>query len=310
MTRIGLIGAGRWGRNAARAMAKAGVLAWVCDVDADAAKRLGDEFGVIAYDNIDTALNTRHVSGCWVASPIETHELLVHRLLGEGLHVLCEKPLARTKAQAADLADEAKRRGLVLMADHTWMAHHSARTVVDAGGIVRYSARRFAKDERGFDPLEDLLPHDVVLAVKAQGPVRGVRVAGGLMTSIAMFHDGHTEGEPLDINNDARWFSKANVPDRDVRAQVGISNAHYSYDSDEKVRQMESWTRDAYRVTGGELPANAPEPLSVIIDTFLDAIRTGQPPTIGSADEFVHVAAVIEAAKKSRASGGGWVDVA
>ena len=286
MTRIGLIGCGKWGRNAARAMAKAGVLAWVSDPNGEAAFKLGQEFNVPYYDDLDALLaeckEPLHVgaTGCWVASPIETHELLVHRLLGEGLHVLCEKPLARIKAQAEMLADEAKRRGLVLMADHTWLGHHSARVVVDAEGVYKYSAARMATDDRGFDAVEDLMPHDIALACRAMGPARRIVCHPSSRTMVSVEHER------------------------------GFSSLDYAYDFPGKVRRMESWAKGgAYRVTEGALPEGAPEPLTVVLTAFLDAIRTGTEPTIGSADEFVHVAAVIEAAKKSRASGGGWVDV-
>lgn len=283
MTRIGLVGCGKWGRNAARAMAKAGVLAWVADANIDSAQTLAIEFGdVDIYDTDFPRQRWAAFDACdavWICTPIETHELLVHAALSAGKHVLCEKPLARTKAQAVDLADEAKRRGLVLMCDFTWLGHRGVMDTVTDEPIVMYNAQRFAKDDRGFDAIEDLLPHDVAISARGLGNVERVSVSGRVVQC------AHERGGSL---------------------------MRYSYDSAEKVRHVsvlrtepsELWVGNT-----GELPTGAPEPLSVILDTFLDAIRTGQPPSIGSADEFVHVAAVIEAAKKSRASGGGWVDV-
>jgi len=287
--KIGLIGAGRWGRNAARAMAKAGVLAWVSDPDTDAAVALASEHGVPVRPPYDFT----GCDGCWVASPIETHELLVRELIVAHKHVLCEKPLARTKAQAEMLADEAKRRGLVLMCDFTWEAHAGVLQLLASDGIRQFHAARHAQDERGFDPLEDLLPHDVALARLAfDQQVRRVSVVNG----------AEDEEDCVIVALD--------IGDRDRGCGASTS---YSYSRSEKVRRVTVTTEigndvAVYRNDGENLPG-APEPLAVILDTFLDAIRTGQPPTIGSADEFIHVAAVIEAAKKSRASGGGWVDV-
>lgn len=296
--RIGLIGAGRWGRNAARAIAANAKLAWVADADGAAAKALALEHGV-PFVHMDghfgiggSLFPWGDVAGIWCATPIETHEIIVHAALVAGKHVLCEKPLARTKAQAEMLAEEARRSGLVLMCDFTWCGHRGVMDMLDdTYGPTEYRATRHAKDDRGFDPLEDLLPHDVALA-------------------------GFTFGL------DQPW-----VPA--LRVCVGVNGAHlvtldygherrarlsYSYESAEKVRRVEvfgeTWVHEHTHAenTGENLPG-APEPLSVIVREFISAITEQREPTIGGAAEFVHVAAVIEAAKQSRARGGEWVDV-
>ena len=297
MTRIGLIGAGRWGRNAARAMAKAGVLAWVADADPYAASSLAAEHGV-SFVHMDGHFGIGgnlfpwdEVTGCWLATPIETHELLVHAALSAGKHVLCEKPLSRSKAQAAELAADAERRGLVLMADHTWLGHAGARTVVDYDGLTEYTAQRWAKDDRGFDALEDMLPHDVVLARRAfRNDIHAVcTMVLGHQTLVVMAPDVETDAEDFKPRH---------------------CSVTYSYDYDGKIREMKSRGADgSFHISAGALPAHAPEPLSVILDEFISAIREHRQPRIGGAAEFVHVAAVIEAAKASRAKGGEWVDV-
>ena len=303
MTRIGLIGAGRWGRNAARAMAKAGVLAWVADDDMENAHAVASEFGaerVRSGPMIDTLadkwsdIRVHGLGDCdavWICTPIETHELLVHAALSAGKHVLCEKPLSRSKAQAAELAADAERRGLVLMADHTWLGHAGARTVVDYDGLTEYTAQRWAKDDRGFDALEDMLPHDVVLARRAfRNDIHAVcTMVLGHQTLVVMAPDVETDAEDFKPRH---------------------CSVTYSYDYDGKIREMKSRGADgSFHISAGALPAHAPEPLSVILDEFIRAIENGWQPTIGHADEFIHVAAVIEAAKASRARGGEWVDV-
>lgn len=265
--RVGLIGAGRWGRNAARAIAANATLAWVADSDTAAAIALADQYGVPVHRPLDFDA----CDAVWVATPIEAHELVVHAALAAHRNVLCEKPLTRSRKQAEDLAAEAERRGLVLMADHTWLGH--AGVVSLLGGDAPYYAQRWARDERGFDPLEDLLPHDVALARKHFGcDARRVFVANGVIS--VDFGKVHTAG------------------------------MHYDYASDEKRRRVTVGSAE----NGGELPAGSPEPLGVVLREFIAAIEGHRQPSIGSPQEFIHVAAVIEAAKRSRAKGG-WVDV-
>ena len=284
MTRIGLIGAGRWGRNAARAMAKAGVLAWVADADPYAASSLAAEHGV-SFVHMDGHFGIGgnlfpwdEVTGCWLATPIETHELLVHAALSAGKHVLCEKPLSRSKAQAAELAADAERRGLVLMCDFTWLGHAGVMALTNSD-CSTYVAQRWAKDDRGFDAIEDLMPHDLVLAERLFG----------------------CDARAVSVDAEGIWVKFGDIGFSGIQ----LASLSYRYDSDEKRRRV----RIGHNENNGELPEGAPEPLSVILDEFISAIREHRQPRIGGAAEFVHVAAVIEAAKASRAKGGEWVDV-
>lgn len=285
MTRIGLIGAGRWGRNAARAMAKAGVLAWVADADPYAASSLAAEHGV-SFVHMDGHFGIGgnlfpwdEVTGCWLATPIETHELLVHAALSAGKHVLCEKPLSRSKAQAVELAADAERRGLVLMCDFTWLGHAGVMALTNSD-CSTYVAQRWAKDDRGFDAIEDLMPHDLVLAERLFG----------------------CDARAVSVDAEGIWVKFGDIGFSGIQ----LASLSYRYDSDEKRRRV----RIGHNENNGELPEGAPEPLSVILDEFISAIREHRQPRIGGAAEFVHVAAVIEAAKASRAKGGEWVDVA
>lgn len=276
--KMGLVGAGRWGKNAARAMAAANVLEWVADADHGAGKSLASLHNV--RHCVAELLDWDSVGALWICTPIPTHELLVHEALSRGKHVLCEKPLARTRAMAQDLAEDAARRGLVLCADHTWLAHHGVTSGL--GGHQPYWAWRWARDDRPLDPIEDLLPHDVVLAR---------RHFGCDVKRVEAYHGRHFD----------QW----------VDLDFGINDAFlsYSYAEDERRRMVMVGGFPAdFKNDGTNLPG-APEPLTVILAEFLSAIAEKREPHIGGPAEFIHVAAVIEAAKKSRAAGGEWVDV-
>ena len=55
-----------------------------------------------------------------VATPAWTHFELVLACLEEGKHVLVEKPMAASVAEGEKLVAVARRKGLVLMCDHTY----------------------------------------------------------------------------------------------------------------------------------------------------------------------------------------------
>ncbi|MFO0768173.1 MAG: Gfo/Idh/MocA family oxidoreductase [Nitrospiraceae bacterium] len=52
-------------------------------------------------------------------------------MLQAGKHVLVEKPLTMTTEQAVRLTEEADRRGLTLMVDHTFVYTGSVRAIKD-----------------------------------------------------------------------------------------------------------------------------------------------------------------------------------
>nr|WP_322817063.1 Gfo/Idh/MocA family oxidoreductase [Chloroflexus sp.] len=54
-----------------------------------------------------------------IATPVSSHFELALMALQAGKHVLVEKPFTATIVQAERLVEEAKRRGLILMVDHT-----------------------------------------------------------------------------------------------------------------------------------------------------------------------------------------------
>ena len=56
-----------------------------------------------------------------IATPVHTHYELALAAIRNGKHVLIEKPLAETSEQARRLIEEAERRHLVLMVDHTFL---------------------------------------------------------------------------------------------------------------------------------------------------------------------------------------------
>jgi predicted dehydrogenase len=66
-----------------------------------------------AYASLDELLADPDVEVVHVASPNELHHPQARRILSAGRHVVCEKPLAMTSAESAELVDLAAASGLV-----------------------------------------------------------------------------------------------------------------------------------------------------------------------------------------------------
>jgi predicted dehydrogenase len=104
-----------------------------------------------------------------IASPVATHYRLTRLALQRGLHVLVEKPLASTVAEAEELVGRADRLGLTLLVDHTFLftgAAQAIRKLYHDGELGRISYYDSMRVNLGlFQPdvnvLWDLAPHDL-----------------------------------------------------------------------------------------------------------------------------------------------------
>lgn len=69
-----------------------------------------------------------------VATPTSTHYPLVRQALLAGKHVLCEKPLCETSAQAMELVALSQSQGLILMVGHVFLFNAGLVKVKDLIG--------------------------------------------------------------------------------------------------------------------------------------------------------------------------------
>jgi predicted dehydrogenase len=121
---IGVVGYGYWGPNLVRNFANTDGSQVVAICDRDAAKlALSKRFypGVVITREFSDLLKDSRIDAIAIATPVHTHYELALAALKAGKHVLVEKPLARTSEHVRHLIEEAERRRLVLMVDHTFL---------------------------------------------------------------------------------------------------------------------------------------------------------------------------------------------
>ena len=121
--KIGIVGCGYWGPNLIRNFSscpQTEVVA-VCDASPARLEAIGRNFPhLLRVESLDKLLDLR-LDAVAIATPVSTHCPLAERCLNAGLHVLVEKPLASTVAEARALLELAARCCRVLMVDHTYL---------------------------------------------------------------------------------------------------------------------------------------------------------------------------------------------
>lgn len=172
-TTAAVVGLGYWGPNLARNIAQASgdfELVGLCDRDDKRLSKLGDLYpGARRYRDFDELLHKEKPQLVCVASPVASHHALTKAALKAGAHVLCEKPLAATVAEAEELLGVAEQMGRRLFVDHTFVytgAVQAIRKAYAAGALgdlfyvdsVRINLGLFQPD---VDVIWDLAPHDI-----------------------------------------------------------------------------------------------------------------------------------------------------
>ena len=185
--RIGIVGAGHFGRYHALKVAASGraELVGIHDPDEERARAVGWEAGAESMD-FDTLLAAAYA--IIIAAPAEAHHALASAALRAGKHVLVEKPIASTLVQADELAALATERGLVLQVGH--LERFSAAYGALAGRMSRplyIEATRIAPYKpRGTDVsvILDLMIHDLDLILAlVDSPIDSVDAVGAAVAS-------------------------------------------------------------------------------------------------------------------------------
>lgn len=116
--RIGVVGAGFWGRNHVRVLGElpdARVEA-VCDIVEERAKTVATKYGVPNYySNLDEMLRKAEIDALTVCTPSISHAEVAVKALDAGLHVFVEKPLASTLEECLKILDASKSNGKHVM---------------------------------------------------------------------------------------------------------------------------------------------------------------------------------------------------
>lgn len=168
--RIGVVGAGYWGKNHVRVFNELGVLTRVCDQDAIAIKNtISNCSGVQCSECFEDIVSDKSISGVVIATPAETHFDLAMQALEAGKDVLVEKPVALSQKDATRMLEYAERNGNILMVGHILLYHPAVlklKEIIDNGELgkiqhVTSNRLSMGKVRSEENILWSFAPHDI-----------------------------------------------------------------------------------------------------------------------------------------------------
>ncbi len=171
MLNVGVIGCGYWGPNLIRnfSSVKGWRVKYICDLNKARLQQVHEQYPwTTPVDDPRILFDDPELDAVAIATPVSSHAHLALAALEAGKHVLVEKPLAASVAEAQMIVQKAEQVGRVLLVDHTFIytpAVRKIRELVESGELgdllyfdsVRVNLGLFQHD---INVIWDLAPHD------------------------------------------------------------------------------------------------------------------------------------------------------
>lgn len=172
MINVGVIGCGHWGPNHIRVFTQLvnSQVPMCADLSEDRINAINALYpqtqGVSDYKLI---LSNKDIEAVCIATPTDSHFIIVKEALEKGKHVLCEKPLTMDEQECQELVDLAQGKNKILMVGHVFLFNTGIlhlKEYIQNGevGSVHYAhSKRTNLGPFRYDvnAMWDLAPHDI-----------------------------------------------------------------------------------------------------------------------------------------------------
>lgn len=325
--RVGVIGAGAWGKNHVRTVATLAEaeLAGVCDADVKTREKLARQYPA-AHITGDVADLLGRVDAVVIASPAATHARVARQCIEAGKPCLVEKPFALSTGDAEAVAQAAATHDVPVLTGHLLVFHPAVerlRALVQGGELgriyylygLRVNLGQVRADENA---LWSFGPHDVSVALYLLGeaPVRvaahgksylqpkvedvvflTMEFGSGVLAHVQLsWLDPHKERKltvvgatKMVVFDDMEAREKLRIYDKGVQRPPEYG----SYGEALSIREGDIFIPKIANV----------EPLAAELSHFVRVARRTEPPRASAADG-VAVVKVLDAATRSLSAGG------
>lgn len=291
--RVAVIGAGHFGRYHAEKYARAQSARLVAVVDRDQARaaELARRHGARPLEDVRELFG--EVDAVSVVVPTAAHFDVAHACLERGIHVLVEKPITESLAQADALIELSRRRNCILQVGHLqrfFMERLNVARLIDRPLYIE-STRIAPFKPRGTDVSVtlDLMIHDIdlilalvnadVVSVDAVGaPVVSseedivntrLRFAGGCVATVT------ASRVSLKTERKMRIFQRASYVSIDLHNRKLVAM---------RKGAGKSWFPGLPPIDREEFSFPEGDDLQAEIDSFLECCATGRPPLVTGSD--------------------------
>jgi len=323
--KVGVIGYGYWGPNLVRNFSEVpgSQVVAVSDLRSELLAKANARYPAIkTTNNHQELISDPAVDAIAIATPVSSHYELALQALLAGKHVLVEKPITSTAEQACRLIDEAERRDLILMVDHTFVYTGAVRKIHELvsqgylGDLYYYDSVRvnLGLFQRDVSVVWDLAVHDLAIMDY---------IFESKPTAISATGTSHVPNQPENVAYLTMFFDNSLIahihvnwlaPVKVRRTLIGGSQKMIVYDDIEPSEKIKVYDKgitvngnseSIYQMLIGYRAGDmwAPklemtEALRTEAMYFLECINSGTPP-ITDGEAGLRVVSMLEAASQS-----------
>lgn len=257
------------------------------DIDEARVEEVSRTHGTGSYRSLNALLD--EVDGVVVAVPTPDHHAVAMRCLQAGCHVLVEKPLTPTLAEADELVEAADAGGLVLQVGHIERYNPAVEALVGLvqtpGFIEVDRLGSFAPRSLETDVILDLMIHDIdIVHSLVDAEVAEVRAVGVPILSDA-----------LDIANARLAFDNGCIvnltasrvsANRVRKVRIFQPEAYFSVDyTEQRVDHFELVRQNGrpQGIAARQVDVKSGEPLVGELEDFIGAVANDRPPRVDGA---------------------------
>lgn len=223
---IGIIGLGYWGPNWLRNFASLSrcTVKYGCDLSKERCQKFSALYPSITFtQSVDDLLSDTTLDAVIIATPTSTHFALAKAALESGKHVLVEKPMTSSSAEAKQLVALATKKKKLLLVDHTFAYTEAVQKIQSLisdkklGSLLYFDSTRInlgliQKDTSVF---HDLAVHDLTIlnAIMPLSQASTIFATGnsyyGKTIEVGHLHIGYPSGFNAHIH--VSWLSPVKI---------------------------------------------------------------------------------------------------
>jgi predicted dehydrogenase len=311
--KVGVIGIGNMGQHHARVLSrlKDVQLVGVSDVNIELGIETASRYQVQFFEEYQKLL--QHVDAVCVAVPTRLHHSVGMTCLKAGVHVLIEKPIAASIAEAESLVNAAADLNCILQVGHIERfnpAFQELHNVLKTENMIALEARRmspYAKRANDVSVVLDLMIHDIDLILElANSQVVKLTASGGKGPGSAYLD--YVTATLGFANGIVATVTASKVTHRKIRTIAAhchnsLTEADFLNNKILIHRQttencMAAYGQVLYRQDGliEQVYTSNTEPLHAELEHFVQCVRGGNQPSVGGeqALKALRLASVIE----------------
>ncbi len=285
---IGLVGAGRWGRNFISTLREIPGISLSRIASSNPATAALVDADCTIHSDWQDLVSSNDIEGVIIATPPATHGVIASRAIMNNKAVLIEKPLTTDLQSALSLKATAEAHRAIVLVDHiqlynpAWAAFKNASEQLGRLINIRSEAGAPSPVRTDVTVLWDWAPHDVALGLRLTGAMPTSAVCRKLISLEVPQGIAEQLELKMEFSNQVQMRTEIGTLFKEKRRWLRADFEHGTLIFDDRVKYkvMKYEATDSTKAVdswGIPLPFGSASPLENILSAFETCINAGQP---------------------------------